>query len=261
MNIPSFNLDGKTVVVTGGAGLLGSAFSEGLARHGAYVYVADVSVESGRSVCNTLTKNGYSARFIRLDIAKHKSIDRCIQNILKERKSIDVWINNAYPRTKDWNLLFEKIPVASWCKNIDAHLNGYCLCCQKVAEQMKKQKKGSIINLGSIYGIVGPDFSIYEGTKLTMPAAYSVIKGGIVNFTKYLASYYGKNNVRVNCISPGGIYNRQSASFIKRYSVKTALKRMAKPQDIVGAAIFLASDASQYVTGHNLVVDGGWSII
>lgn len=124
---------------------------------------------------------------------------------------------------------------------------------------MKKQKKGSIISFGSIYGIVGPDFSIYDDTDLTMPAAYSAIKGGIIAFTKYLATYYAKYGVRVNAICPGGIYDKQSIKFVKKYEEKTPMKRMGKPAEIAGSVIFLASDASSYITGHILIVDGGWT--
>lgn len=170
-------------------------------------------------------------------------------------------INNAYPRTDDWGLKFEDIPPSSWRANVDLHMNGYCLCCQKAAEQMKKQGAGSIINIGSIYGIVGPDFSIYEGTSMTMPAAYAVIKGGIIQFTRYLASYYGASGVRVNSISPGGVFDGQDSAFVEKYSAKVPLGRMAEPDDISGAVLFLASDASKYITGHNLVVDGGWSVV
>jgi NAD(P)-dependent dehydrogenase (short-subunit alcohol dehydrogenase family) len=126
---------------------------------------------------------------------------------------------------------------------------------------MKKQKSGSIINLSSIYGFLGPDFYIYKDTAMTMPAAYSVIKGGIINFTRYLASYYGKYKIRINCISPGGVYCKQPRVFVKRYIQNTPLGRMAYKEDIVGAVIYLASDSARYVTGHNLVVDGGLSII
>ena len=182
-------------------------------------------------------------------------------DIVKRQGRIDVWINNAYPRTSDWHLPFDKIPFASWQKNINDHLNGYCWCAREVAEEMKSHGSGSIINIASIYGIVGPDFSIYEGTQMTMPAAYAAIKGGIVQFTRYLASWYGSSGVRVNTISPGGIEADQPKSFKEKYIARTPLRRMGTPEDISGAALFLASDASSYMTGHNLVIDGGWSII
>lgn len=256
-----FNLKGKTAVVTGGAGLLGKAFIEGLSCFGAKTILADIDEKTGEIVSQDLGREGCETEFIFMDIADEKSVDHCIQEVISRCGSIDIWINNAYPRTEDWGLAFEKIPYASWRENIDRHLNGYCLCCQRVAEEMKKKRQGSLINIASIYGIVGPDFSIYEGTEMTMPAAYSVIKGGIVNFTRYLASYYGPYGVRVNTLSPGGLWAHQPDTFVENYSKKTPLRRMGEVEDMIGAAIFLSSEASSYMTGHNLVVDGGWSAV
>ena len=126
---------------------------------------------------------------------------------------------------------------------------------------MVNRKFGSIINIGSIYGVVGPDFNVYENTELTMPAAYSAIKGGVINFTRYLASYYGKDNIRVNCVSPGGIFNNQTTEFVKNYEYKVPMKRMGNPEDISPAVSFLLSDDSTYITGQNLTIDGGWIAI
>jgi NAD(P)-dependent dehydrogenase (short-subunit alcohol dehydrogenase family) len=126
---------------------------------------------------------------------------------------------------------------------------------------MKKQGYGNIVNIGSIYGIVAPDFSIYENTAFTMPAAYSAIKGGIINFTKYLANYYANFNIRVNCVSPGGIFNNQDINFVKKYETKVPLKKMARPDQVAPSIIFLLSESASYITGHNLIVDGGWTIL
>jgi len=256
-----FDLTGKTAVVTGGAGLLGRAYAQGVALFGADVFIADINSGVGNKVAEELRSQDLKVGFVPLDISDVASIEACAFEILKKKSRIDIWVNNAYPRTKDWHLPFEKIPPESWRKNVDGHLNGYCFCCQKVLEVMKRQKKGSLINIASTYGINGPDFSIYEGTEMTMPAAYAVIKGGLVNFTKYLASYYAKHGVRVNALSPGGVFDNQPESFVKNYNKKTPLGRMARPEDMVGAIVYLASDASSYVTGHNLVVDGGWSAV
>ncbi len=256
-----FDLEGKVVVVTGGSGLLGAAFSEALSSVRAKVIIADINIEAGRRQVDILSANGGVAEFFFLNIAEYNSISDCIKEILSKWGRIDAWINNAYPRTKDWNLPFEKISPESWRVNIDSHLNGYCFCCQQVAEHMKTAGGGSIINIASIYGSVGPDFSVYDGTSMTMPAAYSVIKGGVINFTRYLASYYGPYGVRVNAVSPGGIAADQPAVFREKYEKKTPLRRMGTPRDIVGAIVFLSSEAGAYVTGHNLVVDGGWSAI
>ena len=172
---------------------------------------------------------------------------------------IDGWVNNAYPRTEDWGNKFEDIKYESWKKNVDLQLGSVFLCCKLVLEHMKKNNYGSIVNIASIYGVIGPDFSIYEGTEMTMPAAYSAIKGGVINFSRYLASYYGKYGLRVNCVSPGGIYNNQNKKFVNNYIKNVPLKRMGMPSDISPAVSFLLSEDSSYVTGQNLIVDGGWT--
>lgn len=240
-----FDVKGKVVIITGGTGLIGSVLAKAFRDAGAKVVPADIDA-----------KNPHSYH---LDIASEVSVLDLIRYADKKFKKVDTWINCAYPRTSDWPAKLEEIKISSWRKNVDMHLNGYFLCCQKIAQYMKKQGFGSIINFASIYGIVAPDFSIYKGTDLTMPAAYSAIKAGIINFTKYLALYYGKCNIRANCISPGGVYNKQPKAFVKNYEAATALGRMARPDDIIGGAIYLSSDASKYVTGHNLVIDGGWT--
>lgn len=256
-----FDLSEKVVVVTGGAGLIGRAYVRGLASAGATTYIAEHDMDRGEDVRQGFAAERLDVRLVKIDISDPASVESCLKEVARQAGRIDGWINNAYPRTKDWGLKFEEVPFSSWRENVDRHLNGYCFCCQKVAETMKQQKKGSIINMASTYGMVGPDFTIYEGTPMTMPAAYAAIKGGLINFTRYLASYYGPHGVRVNSISPGGVFDNQPSSFVKNYCQKTPLKRMAKAEDLVGAAIFLISDASSYVTGHNLVVDGGWTSV
>ncbi len=255
-----FDLKRKIAVVTGGAGLIGKAVVEGLAEFGATVILADIDTNKGALAAQALSGKGLKVIFRYLDISNENSVCGLVDFVHKKHKKIDIWVNSAYPRTKDWGNKFEDISLASWRKNIDLHLVGYFLCSQKAAEYMKRQKRGSIINLASIYGMAAPDFSFYKNTDMTTPAAYAVIKAGIINFTKYLASYYGKYKIRVNCVSPGGVFARQPEVFVKRYTHKTALKRMCLPQDVTGAVIYLASEASAYVTGQNLIVDGGWSI-
>lgn len=244
-----FSIKDKVIVVTGGNGLLGKQMVSTFREHGATVVAADIYFEE---------KN--AADFI-IDIADENSVKEGIAAIVEKYNKIDGWVNNAYPRTKDWGNKFENISLDSWRKNVDMHLNGYFLCCQVVLEQMKRQGSGSLINMSSIYGLVGPDFTVYEGTEMTMPAAYSAIKGGLNNFTRYLASYYGEYQVRVNTVSPGGIFDNQPESFVNNYNKKVPMKRMGDPEDIVAAVYYLLTNESSYVTGHNLVVDGGWSII
>lgn len=256
-----FDLKGKIAVVTGGAGLLGRSMIKAMAESGAKVVLADIDKDSGERSAKKLSGYSLDVVFRHLDIGSKSSVTSLLDFIESEYGRVNIWVNNAYPRTADWGDKFEKISYDSWRKNVDMHLNGYFLCCQKAAERMKKKREGSIINIASIYGILGPDFSVYKGTQMTSPAAYSAIKGGIVNFTRYLASYYGRYNIRVNCISPGGVFDNQPAAFVKRYIKKTPLGRMASPEDVAMAAVYLGSNAAAYITGHNLVIDGGWSAI
>lgn len=244
-----FSIKDKVIVVTGGNGLLGKQMVSTFRNHGATVISADIYFEE------------QSADDLIIDITDENSVNEGIAAIVKKYNRIDGWVNNAYPRTKDWGNKFEKIALESWRKNVDMHLNGYFLCCQVVLEQMKNQRFGSLINMSSIYGLVGPDFTVYEGTEMTMPAAYSAIKGGLNNFTRYLASYYGAYQIRVNTVSPGGIFDNQPESFVNNYNKKVPMKRMGSPKDIVSAVFFLLANDSSYITGHNLVVDGGWSVI
>ena len=244
-----FSIKDKVIVVTGGNGLLGKQMVSTFREQGALVIAADIYFE-------TLGADDFI-----IDITNEDSVKNGVAAIVEKYNRIDGWVNNAYPRTKDWGAMFENIHLESWRKNVDMHLNGYFLCCQVALAQMKIQESGSLINMSSIYGLVGPDFTIYEGTDMTTPAAYSAIKGGLNNFTRYLASYFGKYQVRINTVSPGGIFDNQPESFIKNYNRKVPMKRMGSPKDIVSAVYYLLSDESGYITGHNLVVDGGWSII
>lgn len=249
-----FSCDNKVAIITGGAGLIGKEIARGLRDFGAVVYVADTDREKTRELTGEA-----GIKFIYLDITSEDSIKEAMYAVIQVNKKIDILINCAYPKTNDWGLKIEQIPFSSWNENVNNHLGGYFLCCRFIAEHMKETGGGTIINLASIYGVAAPDFSMYEGTEMTMPAAYSAIKGGIIAFTKYLATYYAKYNIRVNSISPGGILDNQHPSFVEKYSHKTPLGRMAKPAEVVGGVLYLASDASSYVTGQNLIIDGGWT--
>jgi len=249
-----FSCRDKVALVTGGLGLIGREIVQGLNDFGASVCVADINEHQMKGVKNLSTVN-----FQNLDITSEDSIRQTLAAVIKQFKKIDILVNCSYPRTGDWGARCEDVSFDSWKMNVNSHLGGYFLCCQKVAEQMKLQGGGSIINFASIYGVVAPDFSIYEGSTMTMPVAYSAIKGGVIAFSKYMASYYAKDNIRINCVSPGGVFDKQPASFVEKYIAKTSLGRMGTPKDMVGAVLYLASDASLYVTGHNLIVDGGWT--
>jgi NAD(P)-dependent dehydrogenase (short-subunit alcohol dehydrogenase family) len=244
------SLKNKVIVVTGGNGLLGKAIISHVISWGAVVINAEINIETN-----------LNEGIVYCDVTSELSVQKCIDVVIKHFGRIDGWVNNAYPRTSDWGKKFEDISLESWRKNVDMQLNSTFTCCQLILKVMKKQQSGSIVNLSSIYGVVGPDFTVYEGTKMTTPAAYSAIKGGIVNFTRYLASYFGPHGVRVNCVSPGGIFDDQNKIFVKNYESKVPMRRMGLPEDIASAICFLLSDHSGYVTGHNLVVDGGWTCI
>ena len=226
--------------------MIGQCIINDLKKKGAIAINAEISVDTDLSQGN-----------VHCDITSEESVNDLINIVIERYLKIDGLVNNAYPRTKDWGTKFEEIPLLSWKKNVDMQLNSVFLLCQKALSQMVKQQYGSIVNIGSIYGVVGNDFTIYEGYGGTSPAAYCAIKGGIINFSRYLASYFGKYGIRVNCVSPGGIKDNQHPSFIERYEYKSPLKRMGKPEEIAPAISFLLSDESSFITGHNLMVDGG----
>ena len=244
------NLKEKVIVVTGGSGLIGKAIISDLRKSGAFVINVDVNAKNDLDIGEWCC-----------DITNADSIQQTISAVLSRYDRVDGWVNNAYPRTKDWGNKFENIVEESWKKNVDLQLNSVFICCQLILALMKKQQYGSIVNISSMYGVVGPDFSIYDGTEMTMPAAYSAIKGGIINFSRYLASYFGPDGIRINCVSPGGIFDNQNEVFVSQYEQKVPMRRMGLPVDIAPAVSFLLSDDSGYITGQNLIVDGGWTAI
>jgi len=244
------NMKDKVIIVTGGSGLLGKAILHDLKSKGAIVINLDIA--PFRNDCH----------FINCDITNDASIKDSINIVLEKYGKLDGFVNNAYPRTKDWGKKsFDLIDSDSWRTNIDWQLNSYFVCCQEAIKIMLKKKNGSIVNMASIYGVVGYDFTIYKGTNINPPAVYSAIKGGLINLTRFLASKYGEKGIRVNCVSPGGIYNNQPRTFVKAYEEKIPLKRMANPEDIAPGVSFLLSDEAKYITGHNLIIDGGWTIV
>ena len=253
-----FTLEEKVVVVTGGLGLVGSSLVEALHDHGATVVVADVDEETGPSFVDDL---GSGARFVPTDVTSAASVQNLLSEVFDEYGRLDVLVNAAYPKAENYGQPVEELTVEDWRENLDRHLTGYFLPSYYAAERMRKQAQGgNLVHLGSIYGIQAPHFQIYEGLDTSAPLEYATIKGGIVNLSRYLASYYGRFGVRSNVVSPGGVADDQPSAFVDRYEQQTPLGRMATPDDIDGAVVFLASNASSYVTGHNLVVDGGWTI-
>jgi len=243
-------LENKIILVTGGSGLLGKSFIEDINKKGGIAINLDIN-----------NINDIDNNTLNLDVTCDKSIKESLELIMNKYSRIDGLVNNAYPRTLDWGNKFEDITTKSFSDNIDMQLSRIFAISKPVLDIMKKQKSGSLVHIASIYGIVGNDFSVYENTELTSPAAYSAIKGGLINFSRYLASYFGKYNVRSNCVSPGGVFNNQNKTFVGQYSQKVPLKRMANPNDIAPTVSFLLSSESNYITGQNIAVDGGWTAI
>ena len=264
-----FNLEGRVAIVTGGLGLIGKYHCRALAEAGATVIIADMDKFKAEEFAFELGNDSIGGE---MDVTNPDSIKDARNHIIKKYGRIDILVNNAAindmfenPAAALEQSMFENYPLEMWKKMLDVNLTGVFLCSQIFGTEMARQKKGSIINVASTYGIVGPDQSIYkddngEQTFYKSPA-YPATKGGIIAFTKFLASYWGEKGVRVNTLSPGGVENSQKEFFIKNYSSKTPLGKMAAPYDYKGALVFLASDASAYMTGANLIVDGGWTAI
>jgi NAD(P)-dependent dehydrogenase (short-subunit alcohol dehydrogenase family) len=249
-----YNLKDKVIIVTGGSGLIGKGLVKAIAKSCGIVIVADI-------INNFKSPIDERIKFIKTDINSKDTIIKMIEKIVKKYSKIDGLINCAYPKNKNYGRKFEGVTYEDFCENVSIHIGGYFLITQQVSKVMIKQNYGNIINFGSIYGFVAPRFEIYEGTEMTSPVEYAAIKGAIINLTKYLGSYLGKYNIRVNCISPGGVYDHQPEIFVKKYSQKVLLgKRMANVDDLTGVLLFLLSDDSKYITGQNIVVDGGWSL-
>ncbi|MEI7726020.1 MAG: SDR family oxidoreductase [Bacteroidota bacterium] len=262
-----FSLNGKTAIVTGALGLIGQKHCIALNEAGAHVVVTDLDEQRCQDFARQHLDHsiGHS-----LDVTKKESVVSLLGDVLLKYQRIDVLVNNAAindmfedPKAALEQSKFESYPVELWQKSMDVNLTGVFLCSQVIGNQMAKQGKGSIINIGSTYGISAPNQHLYidhEGNQtFYKPPAYPVSKAGVIMLSKYLAAYWGEIGIRVNTLSPGGVKNGQSDDFIEKYSNRTPMARMAEPDEYKGALIFLASDASAYMTGANLVVDGGWT--
>lgn len=252
-----FSLAGKTAVITGGTGLYGKLFSRALAEAGAHVVVTSRSDTDAERVAATLRDAGLLASGVRLDQADPRSIERFGEEVREQHGAVDILVNNAVHRA---GAGLHDTNSDDWDATSAVNSRGLFLVTQALSAGMCERGSGSIINIGSIYGLVGPDFTIYDGTPMTSPAFYSYDKAGMVGLTRYLASAFGPRGVRVNCLSPGGLRSEgQDARFVAAYEATVPLRRMASDADVVGALVFLASDASSYITGVSLPVDGGWT--
>jgi NAD(P)-dependent dehydrogenase (short-subunit alcohol dehydrogenase family) len=267
-----FDLTGRVAVVTGGVGLLGAEFCRTLAEAGAVVAVVDLNGSASQTVADSLTDSGYKALALPTDITQPDSVTKAVENVLSTFGRLDILVNSAALDPKfDPDAInkgitpgaFEDYPLDLWNSALDVNLTGMFLMTQACVRPMIEQgKKGSIINICSTYGLNGPDQRIYvkDGKRVAFkPIYYTVTKAGVMGFTKYLAAYYAETEIRVNALTPGGVFNNHEDYFVKNYSAKTILGRMAKKDEMNGGLLFLASDASSYMTGNNLVVDGGWT--
>jgi NAD(P)-dependent dehydrogenase (short-subunit alcohol dehydrogenase family) len=266
----SFSLAGKVAIVTGAAGLLGRRHCQALAAAGAQVIAVDVRGEE----CGTLAReiasaHGTPTHSLACDVSDPGSVERLVEDALRWGGGVDVLVNNAAVDDKveaprpEGPLGFEDYPFQAWELSVRVNLTGTFLCCQKIGREMARRGSGSIVNIGSTYALVAPDPSLYRGAEgrpaFHKSAAYPATKAAVLGLTRYLGAYWGRSGVRVNALSPGGVENGQDETFVQRYSERTPLGRMAQADEYGGALVFLASDASRYMTGANLVVDGGFT--
>jgi NAD(P)-dependent dehydrogenase (short-subunit alcohol dehydrogenase family) len=267
-----FQLKGQSAIVTGGAGLLGSEFCRTLAQAGAGVLVADLNAAAAQKVADDLKSEGYLAAAVGVDVTQPESTQAMAQAAVDAFGRLDILVNSAAMDPKFDNAhagqqqrnAFEEYPLDAWRQALDVNLTGMFLCCQAAVKPMLAQNHGSIINICSTYGLVGPDQRLYERPgqpQQYKPVFYSVTKAGVLGLTHYLSAYYMGKAIRVNALTPGGVYNNHDELFTKNYAARTVLGRMANKDEMNGALLFLASEASSYMTGSNLVVDGGWTAI
>jgi 2-deoxy-D-gluconate 3-dehydrogenase len=267
-----FDLAGRVAVVTGGVGLLGAEFCKTLAEAGAAVAVVDLNAPASQAIADSLTDGGYKALAIPADITQPDSVNAAVEKILSTFGRLDILVNSAAldpkfdPEAVNKGITpgaFEDYPLDLWNSALNVNLTGMFLMTQACVKPMIEQgKKGSIINICSTYGLNGPDQRLYvkEGKRVAFkPVYYTVTKAGVMGFTKYLAAYYAGTEIRVNALTPGGVFNNHEDYFVQNYSARTILGRMAQKDEMNGALLFLASDASSYMTGNNVVVDGGWT--
>lgn len=264
-----FDLTGKSAIVTGGAGILGQHFCAGLAESGANVAIVDIDEKKAEALAVRLTQiHGVKLIGIGCDITQASSVQRMVERVVEDFGKIDVLHNNAAGKSDDLNAFFapfEDYSLEQWRTIMSVNVDGMFLVAQAVGKQMIAQNQGgSIIQTSSIYGVMAPDKRIYEGSyylgrQINTPAVYSTSKAATIGLTKHLAAYWADKGIRVNTLTPGGTESGQNETFKRLYSNRVPMNRMAKQGEMVGALLYLASDASSYVTGQNIIVDGGLS--
>ena len=259
--LDKFSLKDRVALVTAGAGpLFGSSLTEALADAGATVITASRSLQRNEEFAESLRQQGYDAHGMQCDIGNVDSIDQLHADVIERFGRLDVLVNSALARAGHTGDFDAQTPE-DWAVCAAGDMVGLYAICRAFVPDMVKQGKGSIINISSIYGVVGNDPGLYDDTDLKTAPSYNFVKAGMINFTRYIASFYGKQGVRANCISPGGYFTGQPEPFLRRYCKRVPVGRLMNNEDVKGAVVFLASDASEYVTGENLMVDGGWTAV
>ena len=256
-----FELNDKVVVITGGCGLIGRAFCEAVAQFGAHVVVADI--EAANPVQRALDlekKHGKRMLGFSLDVTKKKSVVQLREEVLSCFGKMDGLVNAHQNKTHLKFTPFEEVPEENWDTVVEVNLKGTFLTCQVIGSYMAEQGHGSIVNIPSTYSVVAPNQNLYKGTSLGCPAEYSASKGGIDALSRYLASYWAAKGVRVNMITPHGVWNHHEDQFESNFSNFSPMRRMSSSHEVAGALIYLLSDASSYTTGDNLLVEGGWTV-
>lgn len=259
-----FDLTGDVAIVTGGAGQLGSQICDALSEAGAHVVVASRTIADCKAKAAALSMDHPDAMAVEVDVTDPDAVSAMVETVTDEFGSIDILVNNAYAGSTS---SFEDMTVDEWRSSFETALTGTFLCSRETIELMRESGGGRIINIGSIYGSVAPDHSIYGESGLNNPANYGAAKAGVIQLTRWLAAYLGDESIRVNCISPGGFYNPEfedrpdyTDEFVPNYESRTPLGRMGDETDLKGPVVFLAAEASKWVTGINLFVDGGWRV-
>ncbi|MCL4430954.1 MAG: oxidoreductase [Epsilonproteobacteria bacterium] len=255
-------IKGQVVVITGGAGLIGKEFVKAVIEHGGIAIIADINAELGNSVKENLSNelNTHNIDFVALDITSKNSLNDTINYLNQKYGKIDALVNNAYPRNKNYGKHFFDVEYADFCENLNLNLGGYFLASQQFALYFQQQGFGNIINISSIYGVIAPKFEVYDNTPMSMPVEYAAIKSALLMLTQYMAKYFKGMNIRVNAISPGGIFDHQPEPFLESYKKQCLNKGMLDKSDLQGTLIYLLSDMSRYVNGQNVIVDDGFTL-